>query len=88
MTDLHQPTVERLADTATPAAVLDRAKLAANCAHMINHVHGLGARLRPHMKTLKSIDAARIAIDPTHGGIAISTLNEAAYFIDGGVSDV
>jgi D-serine deaminase-like pyridoxal phosphate-dependent protein len=77
-----------LRDVETPAAVLDRAKLAANCKTMIAHVHGLGARLRPHMKTLKSIEAARIAIDPTHGGIAVSTLNEAAYFIDGGVSDV
>ena len=79
---------ERLGQVPTPAAVLDRDKLTDNCARMIAHVHGLGARLRPHMKTLKSIDAARIAIDPAHGGIAVSTLNEAAYFIDGGVNDV
>ncbi len=79
---------DRLAEAATPAAVLDLGKLAANCAGMIAHVRGLGGRLRPHMKTLKSIDAARLAIDPAHGGIAVATLNEAEYFVDSGVRDV
>jgi D-serine deaminase-like pyridoxal phosphate-dependent protein len=40
------------------------------------------------MKTLKSIDAARIAIDPAHGGIAVATLNEAAYFANFGLEDI
>lgn len=49
---------------------------------------GLGVGLRPHMKTLKSIDAARLAIDPAHGGIAVSTLREAEYFASHGVGDI
>ena len=40
------------------------------------------------MKTLKSAAAARIAIDPDFGGIAVSTLREAEYFADAGFSDI
>jgi D-serine deaminase-like pyridoxal phosphate-dependent protein len=48
----------------------------------------LGVGLRPHLKTLKSIDAARFAIDPGHGGIAVSTLREAEYFAGHGIGDI
>jgi D-serine deaminase-like pyridoxal phosphate-dependent protein len=40
------------------------------------------------MKTLKSVKAARIAVDPSHGGIAVSTLAEAEYFAAAGISDI
>jgi D-serine deaminase-like pyridoxal phosphate-dependent protein len=40
------------------------------------------------MKTLKSIEAARSAIDPLHGGIAVSTLREAEYFARHGIADI
>ena len=55
---------------------------------MLAKCRSLGVSLRPHLKTLKSIDAARIAIDPTHGGIAVSTLGEADYFAGHGISDI
>ena len=77
-----------LADLFTPALILDRGKLEANCAAMRERCRRLGVGLRPHMKTLKSIDAARIAIDPEHGGIAVSTLKEAEYFAGHGVEDI
>jgi D-serine deaminase-like pyridoxal phosphate-dependent protein len=78
----------RLDEAATPALVLDRGKLKRNCERMLAKARSLGTRLRPHMKTLKSIDAARIAIDPGHGGIAVSTLKEAEYFAGHGVTDI
>ncbi|MGE3149205.1 MAG: alanine racemase [Pseudorhodoplanes sp.] len=77
-----------LADAPTPSLILDRGKLAANCRRMIDRCSGLGVGLRPHMKTLKSIDAARLAIDPAHGGIAVSTLREAGYFASHGIEDI
>lgn len=55
---------------------------------MLAKCRSLGVKLRPHLKTLKSIDAARIAIDPEHGGIAVSTLREADYFVGHGINDV
>lgn len=72
----------------TPALVMDRARFIANCQNMIATCRKRGTRLRPHMKTLKSIDAARYAIDPEHGGIAVATLNEAEYFAEHGLSDI
>ena len=78
----------RLADAPTPALVLDRAKFTQNCDLMRDRARALGVRLRPHMKTLKSIDAARIAVDPEFGAIAVSTLREAEYFAAGGIEDI
>jgi D-serine deaminase-like pyridoxal phosphate-dependent protein len=80
--------VKALTALETPALLLDRRKLETNARRMIDRAHGLGARMRPHLKTLKSIDAARIARDPAHGGIAAATLNEAEYFADHGIEDI
>ena len=77
-----------LANIATPALALDLEKFERNCARMIDRCRSLGAGLRPHMKTLKSIEAARSAIDPLHGGIAVSTLREAEYFARQGIADI
>jgi D-serine deaminase-like pyridoxal phosphate-dependent protein len=85
---MHSNPKPTLAGAATPALVLDLRRLTANCERMKNRCHGLGTRLRPHMKTLKSIDAARYAIDPSHRGIAVATLNEAEYFSKRGLTDI
>lgn len=77
-----------LADLPTPALLLDRPRFEANCARMRERVAARGTRLRPHMKTLKAIDPARVAIDPDHGGIAVSTLREAEYFAGHGIADI
>ena len=77
-----------LSQAPTPALVLDHGKLKANCGRMLARAEALGVPLRPHMKTLKSIDAARLAIDPRHGGIAAATLNEAEYFAGHGIADI
>ena len=78
----------RLETVPTPAAVLDRTKFRFNCAKMIERASVAGVMLRPHMKTLKSIEAARMAIDPRHGGIAVSTLREAEVFANAGFTDI
>jgi D-serine deaminase-like pyridoxal phosphate-dependent protein len=80
--------MESLAEVATPALHLDRDRLTRNARRMVERAHRLSVGLRPHLKTLKSIDAARIAIDPRHGGIAAATLNEAHYFAGHGISDI
>jgi D-serine deaminase-like pyridoxal phosphate-dependent protein len=80
--------MESLADIATPALHLDRERLLRNARRMTERAHRLGIGLRPHMKTLKSIDAARISVDPRHGGIAAATLNEVEYFARHGITDI
>jgi D-serine deaminase-like pyridoxal phosphate-dependent protein len=79
---------DHLSTIETPALILDRARLAANGATMLRHVRALGARLRPHMKTLKCAAALPLVLDPDHGGIAVATLNEAEYFARSGIADI
>lgn len=48
-----------------------------------------GVRLRPHLKTAKSIDVARVALgDASFRGGTVSTLEEAAYFVERGLTDL
>lgn len=77
-----------LREAETPAIVLDKGKVRDNCERLKRRCRTLGVRLRPHMKTLKSIDAARMAVDPSHGGVAVATLNEAEYFAQHGFVDI
>jgi len=77
-----------LADLPTPCLVLDRTILQRNIAHMAEAVGRHGVALRPHMKTAKSIDVARLALVGQPGGITVSTLAEAEYFSAHGVGDV
>jgi D-serine deaminase-like pyridoxal phosphate-dependent protein len=88
MTNVANHIEQALGDVQTPAAIINRDAFERNCARMLDHVHSLQSRLRPHMKTLKSAEAAAFALDPRHGGIAVSTLNEARYFSERGFSDV
>jgi D-serine deaminase-like pyridoxal phosphate-dependent protein len=77
-----------LSEAFTPALTLDLGKFRRNCERMVGKCRSLGVPLRPHMKTMKSIEAARIAIDPAHGGIAVSTLQEAEYFAGHAIDDI
>jgi D-serine deaminase-like pyridoxal phosphate-dependent protein len=77
-----------LARVTTPALVLDKRRLLDNRGHIVAKCRSLGVTLRPHMKTLKSIEAARYAIDPSHGDIAVSTFREAEYFAGNGIADI
>lgn len=47
-----------------------------------------GVTLRPHLKTAKSIDVARLVLEGQKGGIAVSTLKEAGYFAENGIRDI
>ncbi len=78
----------RLAELATPCLLLDRAKLARNLEIMAGAVRRHGVALRPHMKTAKSADVARIATAGQAGGITVSTLAEAEYFAREGFRDI
>ncbi len=78
----------RLADIPTPALVLDRRVLLRNIAAMHRAVSRHGVALRPHMKTAKSIDVARLALGATSTGIAVSTLAEAEYFLGHDLPDM
>ncbi len=72
----------------TPRLLLDESRMLANIERMRGHLHRLGVPLRLHVKTAKCIDAARPAMARPEGPVAVSTLKEAEYFFDHGVTDV
>nr|WP_294566351.1 alanine racemase [uncultured Rhodopila sp.] len=77
-----------LADLPTPCLVLDRSVLARNIRAMALALQRLGVPLRPHMKTAKSVEVARMALEGQPGGITVSTLAEAEYFMSHGIKDI
>ena len=78
----------RLDDLPTPCLVLDRGILRKNIRTMAEALDRHGVGLRPHMKTAKSIDVARLALAGQPGGITVSTLAEAEYFVGHGLFDI
>ncbi len=77
-----------LKDVPTPALVLDRSRLETNTRFMAGRAARLGVQLRPHMKTAKSAEVARVATAGQNGGITVSTLTEARYFLAHGFTDI
>jgi len=78
----------RLSEIQTPSLILDRQTLMNNVDRMTRHIALRGIKLRPHLKTCKSIDVARIALKDNFGGITVATLNEAEYFAGFGIRDI
>lgn len=75
-------------DLDTPALLVDLARVRANCDRVEMRCRDLGVRFRPHLKTAKSIDVARLLPSAFDHGITVSTVKEAEYFAGEGVSDI
>lgn len=76
-------------DLPTPSLLLDRDRLNANCRRMREAVARHGVRLRPHLKTCKSAEVARAAFGGAPAGPAtVATLDEAAHFLERGLTDL
>ena len=72
----------------TPALILDKNVLMRNCLYMGERMKNHKINLRPHLKTAKSIKVAEIATKNHFGGVTVSTLAEARYFVSNGVRDI
>lgn len=77
----------RLEELPTPALLLDLDVLEANLARMAARCRELGVRLRPHIKTHKCIEVARLQRAAGADGITVSTLHEARVFGRAGFED-
>lgn len=78
----------RLRDLQTPALILDREKLNKNMDQMATLIANRGVSLRPHLKTAKCATIAHMAMDKGAVGITVSTLSEAEYFFDNGLTNI
>jgi D-serine deaminase-like pyridoxal phosphate-dependent protein len=77
-----------LQELKTPAALVELDVVERNTARMAERIDRLGARLRPHVKTHKCVEAARLQVRGHFGGITVSTLAEARFFAAAGFRDL
>lgn len=75
-------------ELATPAALIEGARLARNIARMQSRMDELGVRFRPHVKTSKCVEVARRQLAAGARGITVSTLKEAEQFFRAGFDDI
>ncbi|MEU6038797.1 DSD1 family PLP-dependent enzyme [Actinomadura sp. NPDC047616] len=77
-----------LNDPDTPFAVVDVHRARRNARRLESRLDRLGVRLRPHVKTAKSLPVAALMQPGGPGPITVSTLAEAEAFADGGYTDI
>jgi threo-3-hydroxy-D-aspartate ammonia-lyase len=82
------PVGTHLDDCDTPAALVDETRMMRNIERMQTRMDALGVRLRPHVKTSKSILVGELQRAAGARGITVSTLKEAEEFFAAGFSDI
>lgn len=60
----------------------------ANIERLAAHARRLGVALRPHLKTVKSVEIARRVLANATGPATVSTLAEAEVFAMAGITDI
>lgn len=72
----------------TPYLQVDLARLRRNIARVAAFAQDGGMALRPHVKTHKSVEIARLQLSAGATGISVATVGEAETFVRHGVGDV
>ncbi|MFT4215310.1 MAG: alanine racemase [Microbacterium sp.] len=72
----------------TPVVVVLGDRLRANIARMQAFADRHGVALRPHAKTHKSVDVARLQLYAGAQGLTVSTLGQAEVFANAGIDDI
>jgi D-serine deaminase-like pyridoxal phosphate-dependent protein len=78
----------KLHDVRTPAFIVNLPQFEANCRVARAIADRLGVRLRPHVKTHKTVEGARLQLGARDGPVTVSTPAEAAFFADAGFTDL
>jgi len=79
---------DKLKQIDTPALVLDLDKFEANLAKMTQAAARADVRLRPHAKTHKCVQIARLQVEAGAVGICCQKVGEAEVFLGGDITDV
>jgi len=72
----------------TPSLIVDCQRMTQNAERMKARARALNVALRPHVKTHRCAEIARIQTENNFGGIMVSTLSEAHFFAAHGFSDI
>jgi D-serine deaminase-like pyridoxal phosphate-dependent protein len=80
--------MKNLAHLQTPAFLVDKNIVKQNCDRMREKARASGVAFRPHAKTHKTVEVARMQHGGTTGPITVSTLAEAEFLADAGFRDI
>lgn len=75
-------------DLETPAVLVDLDVLASNIARMAGRARAAGVKLRPHAKTHKIPEIARMQLAAGAGGLSLAKTGEGEVFADAGFEDI
>jgi D-serine deaminase-like pyridoxal phosphate-dependent protein len=75
-------------DLDTPALVIDLDRVEVNISEMAEHAKTSGVRLRPHTKTHKMPEIARLQVDAGASGITCAKVGEAEVMVSAGFDDI
>ncbi len=78
----------RLEELPTPSLLVDPARVRRNAGRVAALASREGVRLRPHVKTHKCAEIARIQTEGAGGAITVSTLAEGRFFAERGFRDI
>ena len=77
-----------ISDIDTPALLIDLHRLRANLDRQARLVADAGLELRPHIKTHKTIEIARMQLEAGASGITVAKVGEAEVMADAGMDDI
>lgn len=72
----------------TPFLLIEKSKYLRNIERLYSRVHALGSEVRPHLKTLRSVEAARYLLKQSDSPATVSTLAEAEAFAAAGYTNL
>ena len=72
----------------TPSLIVDFERMKRNAENISNRAKELNVNLRPHVKTHRCFEIAKLQTENNFGGIMVSTLSEANFFSKNGFSDI
>ncbi len=78
----------RVTDLDTPSLLVDLPRLTANLKRMARSARAAGLQLRPHTKTHKTPQIAKLQLAHGAAGITVAKLGEAEVMADAGIADI
>jgi D-serine deaminase-like pyridoxal phosphate-dependent protein len=78
----------KVVDLDTPVLVIDLDRVECNIAEMAERSRAAGVRLRPHTKTHKMPEIARLQVDAGASGITCAKVGEAEVMVAAGFDDI
>ncbi len=79
---------QKISELDTPTAIVDMDKLEANIRRAQTYLDENGLISRPHIKTHKNIEIAKMQLDAGAAGITCQKVSESEIMADGGIDDI